>query len=584
MIYIMKSILAYRPLVLSVLFSIGLMMSAQGVWYFGGSDAFGNASNDVAGVDFNGLTPLSLAGGEGQLASYEGCATLSDNHGKILCYTDGLNVYDQTHQVMPNGSGLFGSHSSTQSSIIGPMPGRTDAFYIFTNKSLNNTSQVGFNGLSYSTVDFTLMGNGSTCPLGDIVSNEKNIPLVDSTNEKVAIVPHMNGTDYWVITQSGKWNNIYAFLVDAGGVWNTPIVSSSPFWGGVVGQMKVSPDGSLIAVAQLVMNDPDLSYPGGLVNTKSELQLLRFDRFSGTVNSNYCYKLDSTDTANFGFYGVEFSPDGKYLYANVFDGSAGQVLQFDIQESISNGPSRKIVGSGMNVALQLGPDGKIYQARANQSALDVIHFPNEEGVDCQFESSGLSLGSGVCQMGLPNQPTPGLSMPVNINTPIISNKDSVYCLTDMPVEVLSDIGDFWYSDQNLQYEVGQGQSFFPDTSSMFKTYYVIDVTNNCFSGPDSVRLKFIDCTNSIFIPSAFTPNSDGVNDIIRVYSSSISDMDLHIYDRWGNQVYISQSQLDSWDGYYNGALLESAVYMYRLEVYFENGHYDVFSGNITLVR
>ena len=91
----------------------------------------------------------------------------------------------------------------------------------------------------------------------------------------------MNGTDYWVITQSGKWNNIYAFLVDAGGVWNTPIVSSSPFWGGVVGQMKVSPDGSLIAVAQLVMNDPDLSYPGGLVNTKSELQLLRFDRFSG---------------------------------------------------------------------------------------------------------------------------------------------------------------------------------------------------------------------------------------------------------------------------------------------------------------
>ena len=210
-------------------FSIGLMMSAQGIWYFGGSDALGNASNDVAGVDFNGLTPLALTGGEGQLASYEGCATLSDNHGKILCYTDGLNVYDQTHQVMPNGSGLFGSHSSTQSSIIGPVPGRTDAFYIFTNKSLNNTSQVGFNGLSYSTVDFTLMGNGSTCPLGDIVSNEKNIPLVDSTNEKVAIVPHMNGTDYWVITQSGKWNNICAFLVDAGGVWNTPIVSSSPF-------------------------------------------------------------------------------------------------------------------------------------------------------------------------------------------------------------------------------------------------------------------------------------------------------------------------------------------------------------------
>ena len=161
MIYFMKSILAYRPLVLSV-FSIGLMMSAQGIWYFGGSDALGNASNDVAGVDFNGLTPLALTGGEGQLAGYEGCATLSDNHGKILCYTDGLNVYDQTHQVMPNGSGLLGvilvlrfNHRSCAWENGCPH---------FTNKSLNNTSQVGFNGLSYSTVDFTLMGNGSTCP------------------------------------------------------------------------------------------------------------------------------------------------------------------------------------------------------------------------------------------------------------------------------------------------------------------------------------------------------------------------------------------------------------------------------------
>ncbi|HIA35718.1 MAG TPA: hypothetical protein EYN89_03025 [Flavobacteriales bacterium] len=106
------------------------------VWYFGGGDAWGNPTNDAAGLDFSTNPPTPLPADQGQLVAYEGCASLSDNTGQIVLYTDGINVFDSTHLSMPNGSGLLGSSSSTQSAIIGPVPGVADQFYVFTNHSL----------------------------------------------------------------------------------------------------------------------------------------------------------------------------------------------------------------------------------------------------------------------------------------------------------------------------------------------------------------------------------------------------------------------------------------------------------------
>ena len=105
------------------------------IWFFGGGDANGNSTYDAAGLDFSGAQVSPLGGGFAQISTFEGCATLSDNNGHFVLYTDGSTVFDRTHTPMPNGTGLYGSLSSTQSAIIGPVPGVTDQFYIFTNKS-----------------------------------------------------------------------------------------------------------------------------------------------------------------------------------------------------------------------------------------------------------------------------------------------------------------------------------------------------------------------------------------------------------------------------------------------------------------
>jgi len=80
------------------------------IWYFGTN----------AGLDFNSGSPIMLA--DGMLNTFEGCATISDSDGDLLFYTDGMVVYNKNHVIMPNGSGLLGNSSSTQSGIIVKKP------------------------------------------------------------------------------------------------------------------------------------------------------------------------------------------------------------------------------------------------------------------------------------------------------------------------------------------------------------------------------------------------------------------------------------------------------------------------------
>ncbi|MDX1667099.1 MAG: gliding motility-associated C-terminal domain-containing protein, partial [Saprospiraceae bacterium] len=88
----------------------------------------------------------------------------------------------------------------------------------------------------------------------------------------------------------------------------------------------------------------------------------------------------------------------------------------------------------------------------------------------------------------------------------------------------------------------------------------------------------------IFIPSAFTPNGDNVNDVLRVESEIIADMTLIIYDRWGEKVFEANSQDEVWDGTFEGRELPPDVYGFLLEVTCINGDTFTKQGNITLIR
>lgn len=119
------------------------------------------------------------------------------------------------------------------------------------------------------------------------------------------------------------------------------------------------------------------------------------------------------------------------------------------------------------------------------------------------------------------------------------------------------------------------------------TDYVWTVSDNendacVFSDTVSVRPYEILCdTPEIYLPTAFSPNGDGLNDVLKVEGRNIEKMLLIIHDRWGNEVFRSEDQAIGWDGNYNGKQADRAVYVYQLEVTCPTSEVYKAKGNLT---
>jgi len=91
-------------------------------------------------------------------------------------------------------------------------------------------------------------------------------------------------------------------------------------------------------------------------------------------------------------------------------------------------------------------------------------------------------------------------------------------------------------------------------------------------------------TDQIFIPNSFTPNGDGLNDVLRVYGYVIKDLRFMIFNQWGEKVFETRSQVNGWDGRYKGKLQPSGVYMYVCEMVLADGRKIQKKGSINLIR
>jgi gliding motility-associated-like protein len=88
----------------------------------------------------------------------------------------------------------------------------------------------------------------------------------------------------------------------------------------------------------------------------------------------------------------------------------------------------------------------------------------------------------------------------------------------------------------------------------------------------------------IYIPNAFSPNGDGLNDILLVYGYTIKEMRFLIFNQWGEKIFESNNQATGWDGKYKGKSQPSGVYMYVCELILNDGKKEVRKGSINLVR
>ena len=89
---------------------------------------------------------------------------------------------------------------------------------------------------------------------------------------------------------------------------------------------------------------------------------------------------------------------------------------------------------------------------------------------------------------------------------------------------------------------------------------------------------------TLFIPTAFSPNGDGINDVFKVMGKGIKSVNLDIYDRWGEKVFGTENKDEGWDGTYRNQKCFPAVFAYRAYVKYVDGTEKVEKGNVTLIR
>jgi len=120
--------------------------------------------------------------------------------------------------------------------------------------------------------------------------------------------------------------------------------------------------------------------------------------------------------------------------------------------------------------------------------------------------------------------------------------------------------------------------------------YWVKITDSCGSITDTINVKYKNCFNgnsncNIQLPNAFTPNNDGTNDKFPpVFNCDFSNYELKIFNRWGEQIFQTNSQTKSWDGHCKGVLQPIGVYIYTLTYRLSSGDRKTKSGTVTLLR
>lgn len=117
------------------------------------------------------------------------------------------------------------------------------------------------------------------------------------------------------------------------------------------------------------------------------------------------------------------------------------------------------------------------------------------------------------------------------------------------------------------------------------TAYTVTVTDQfgC-TATASVTVKVISCEESLFVPNAFSPNGDSKNDEFRVRSNFISDIEIVVYNRWGQEMYKAKDAEAGWNGTFNGEKLGPDVFGYCVIYTCPDNTKHTKLGNVSIIK
>lgn len=136
---------------------------------------------------------------------------------------------------------------------------------------------------------------------------------------------------------------------------------------------------------------------------------------------------------------------------------------------------------------------------------------------------------------------------------------------------------------SIQGVVSQQDSIIRDLKGGIFTYHITDAQDCDIAGDVDVAVAANKC--AVFVPNAFSPDGDGVNDVFRVrVFDRISDFRMSVYNRWGQLLYVNTDVNGGWSGDRNGEPLPAGTYLWTV-TYVDNSHQAIQQqGSVIMIK
>lgn len=616
-------------------FSWSFTLSAQRQndhWYFGYNSAL-QFSNGV-------LTPLTNSA----MTTSEGSASVSDRQtGDLLFYTNGISVWNRNHSIMPNGSGLLGGSaaltSSTTAALIVPRPGNLDQFYVFT-----VDEAFGAGGLRLNVVDMTLnagLGDVVNGQKNILIENNtyEKLGYAPRTAGGYWLVAQKTDNVYcaWPITSTGIGQAVVS--IAGAGTSNpsgwikfsgdyTKMASVNPF-GGVDLHVFDPLSGTIQSLDTLSLPCCGSVYglefsPSGRFLYASSIGkgVFQFDLTAASVNGSAVYLGANSDNVaslqlgpdcivyaagagalasipypdslapNCGFVlsaanvGTAYGLPPKVFYTDetdpimgpiaVLDSCANDSIRFALNIGSNSHPTQwtlfgmtgttqsKVSTNGRTSFAGIAPGTYLIQCTGFIGCRSFLLQDTVNAVDCSNTCPVKIEISGSCSDESIRIRAVGPNTVQSIQWILIDAQDSSFTRSSNDlVWVINSVppGNYRIEARSVVYCATSG--------TRFDTTFISWTVEDCFP-----------CT--LYVPNAFTPNGDLVNDgfLATLDSCTYKEFNLKIFNRWGNLIFGSTDPLEPW----KPTDVPDGVYAYRVLVQDARGRVAVRSGFVHLIR
>jgi gliding motility-associated-like protein len=294
-----------------------------------------------------------------------------------------------------------------------------------------------------------------------------------------------------------------------------------------------------------------------------------------TNSDNYTFQLISSDVCDTAGVPVLSAPLIIVVQPNIAPTVSISANDTSVCVNQSPGFSAQISGGGLTpgyswrlngVEVSSGSAGYVFNDLQNG---DVITFVLTSSAQCASPAVVTSNSISVDVYPLP-QVTLGVDQ-------IIQEGDSVQLIAS---ENLS-YQYLWTPANGLDCNTCAKVWASPETTTSYAVI-VTDISSGC-SSSDSILVS-VETKEIIFLPTGFTPNADGFNDVLYLRGTGIELFQLDIYDRFGNLVFSTKDQKYGWDGFIEGKSANAGSYTYLLTGSFLSGTAINQKGTLTLVR